>query len=111
MQMTIRLQRHFLILLLVSFLTTVAFAGPDAEKYGSKANYPLAHNYWLGERDEYAVAEYSGERLKSKHNFYSGNNELSWVRRSSQEPRALLNTEVSWGLLRNPDCWIKKTTS
>jgi CubicO group peptidase (beta-lactamase class C family) len=108
MQMTIRLQTHFLILLVVSFLTTVAFAGPDAEKYGSKANYPLAHNYWLGERDEYAVAEYSGERLKSKHNFYSGNNELSWVRRSSQEPRALLNAEVSWGLLRNPDRWIKK---
>jgi len=108
MHKTVTLQTAFLTLLFVCLSTTGAFAEPDAEKYGAKADYPLAHNYWLGERDEYAVAEYSGERFKSKHNYYSGKNEISWVRRGSQEPSALHTAEVSWGLLRNPDLWIKK---
>ncbi len=90
------------------FAITDAMAGPDAEKYGSKANYPLAPNYWLGERDEFVVAEYSGERFKGKHNYYAGKNEVSWVRRATGEPQALVAEKVSWGLLRNPELWIKK---
>lgn len=94
--------------LLLTFKMSAAYAEVEADKYGAKAGYPLAGEYWLGERDGYAVAEYSGERLTKPHNYYSGKLEASWIRKGTNPAVPLSRTEVSWGMFNNPDHWIEK---
>ncbi len=94
---------------LIALLASIsaAHAEVEADNYGAKAGYPLAGDYWLGERDEYAVAEYSGERLTKPYNYYSGKPEVSWVRKGNAVA-PLSRTEVSWGLFNDPNSWIEK---
>jgi len=100
--------RRLLSLSLVTLTISAAYAEVDPERYGAKTGYPLASNYWLGERDEYAVAEYSGERLMKPHNYYSGKLEAAWVRKGSNAATPLNRTEISWGALNDPNHWIEK---
>lgn len=94
--------------LLLTFKMSAAYAEVEADKYGAKAGYPLAENYWLGELDNYAVAEYSGERLTKPYNYYSGKLEASWIRKGTNPAAPLSRTEVSWGMFNNPNYWIEK---
>jgi CubicO group peptidase (beta-lactamase class C family) len=105
------MSRSLLGLLSLTFCTltvSVVHAEVDAERYGANAGYPLAVNYWLGEKDEYAVAEYSGERLTKPHNYYSGKLEAAWVRKDTNLATPLNRTEVSWGAFNDPNHWIEK---
>ena len=104
----LKLALRFISLTLLTLTISTANAEVDAERYGSKAGYPLAGDYWLGEKDEYAVAEYSGERLTKPYNYYSGKPEVSWVRKQETALAPLRRTEVSWGIFNDPNYWIER---
>jgi CubicO group peptidase (beta-lactamase class C family) len=79
-----------------------------SDKYGESKGYPLAPHFVLSEaRDEWGVAEYSGERFSgNRQNFYSGKNDDSWVHKGDKPPEELSPLQIDWGR-HDPSKWVE----
>ena len=92
---------------LLPLLPTYAAGSIDAEKYGQSMGYPLASNEFLSQRDEYIVAEYSGQRFEDGKRHPNFNNEFHWVRAATSRLEIPV-TSVKWPSSRDPADWMSR---
>lgn len=95
----------FLFLFFIFF--TNAYAEPNKELYGSKANYPLVNNIFNSELDPYVIAEYSGQRFEKENLHPNFDKEIHWVRKFGKVQEFPLET-VKWPSGNNPEKWVEK---